>query len=430
MSVSQPKPSDTREPVVQCPNCSTRIPISESLAAPLLAERTREFESRLSGLREQIEAREAKIATEREALEQRRRQMEDELHKRLAGERESIAQDEARKARAAVDLDLQTRQRELAAARELLSERDRKLAEAQAAQAAVLRKERELDDQRRELALTVENKVRAELQAERDKARREAEGSWQLRLEERNQIIQSLQSRIEDLQRRAEQGSQQMQGEAQEVILEQLLGGKFPFDRIEPVPKGQHGGDTLHHVVGPSGQTCGTILWECKRTKHWSDGWLVKLRDDQRIAHADLAVIVSHALPRDIDAFDRIDHVWVVHPSVALALALSLRHSLIELATARRAADGQQEKSALIYDYLTGPRFKRRVQAIVESFTQMQDDLERERKAIMKQWAKRQAQLERMMQATVGMVGDMQGIAGASIQEIEGLEIRFLEDDT
>ncbi|MEZ5657906.1 MAG: DUF2130 domain-containing protein [Burkholderiaceae bacterium] len=424
------KPANATEPMIQCPNCDTQIPISESLAAPLIAQRTREFEARIAGLRAQIESRESQLRDERDALSRQREALDEELRKRLAQERESIIQSEARKARAAIELDLQNRDRELKAAQALIAERDRKLAQAQEAQAQVLKKERELDDQRRELALTVENRVRAELQAEREKARRELESGWSLRLQEREQVIQSLQSRIEDLQRRAEQGSQQMQGEVQELALEQMLASRFPLDLIEPVPKGEFGGDALQRVHGPSGTVCGTILWESKRTKHWQDGWLVKLRDDQRSARAEVAVIVSHALPREIDSFDLIDHVWVVHPSVALPLAMSLRQSLIELATARRALEGKQEKSALIYDYLTGPRFKHRVQAIVESFSQMQEDLDRERKAIMKQWSKRQMQLERMMQATVGMVGDMQGIAGASMQDIEGLDVRFLEDDS
>ena len=239
-----------------------------------------------------------------------------------------------------------------------------------------------------------------------------------------------MQRQIEELKRKAEQGSQQLQGEVQELELEVLLSGKFPLDQIHPVPKGEHGGDVLQHVVGRFGQACGTILWEAKRTKHWSDGWLVKLREDQRQAKAELAVIVSQALPKEVDTFDLIDGVWLTHPRSALPVAMALRQSLMEVAAARQATEGQQTKMELVYDYLMGPRFRQRVQAIVEAFSTMQEDLDKERKVIMRQWAKREEQINRVMQATVGMYGDLQGIAGKTLQEIEGLELKALDAPT
>jgi len=212
--------------------------------------------------------------------------------------------------------------------------------------------------------------------------------------------------------------------------LETLLKTKFPRDTIEPVPKGEHGGDVLHRVLGPLGQICGTILWESKRTKNWSDGWLAKLRDDQRAAKAEIAIIVSHAVPKDIETFGLVDGIWIALPQAALPVAVALRYTLIETATARLASEGQQTKMELVYQYLTGPRFRQRVQAIVEAFGSMKEDLDKEKKAILKQWAKREEQIERVMQSTVGMYGDLQGIAGKTIQEIEGLEMKMLEDTT
>jgi hypothetical protein len=198
------------------------------------------------------------------------------------------------------------------------------------------------------------------------------------------------------------------------------------LDIISPVPKGEHGGDALHHVVGLSRQSCGTILWETKRTKNWSDSWLSKLRDDQRISKAEIAVIVSHALPRGIETFELVEGVWVTHPRAIIPVAIALRHLLIEVNCARQASEGRQTKTEMIYQYLTGPRFRHRVEAIVESFSSMQEDLNKEKKAIIKQWAKREEQIDRVMQATVGMYGDLQGIAGRTLQEIEGLELRAL----
>jgi len=291
----------------------------------------------------------------------------------------------------------------------------------------LIRKQRELDDAKREMDLTIEKRIQEGLDATRDIARKEAEEQMKLKVMEKEHTITAMQKQIEELKRKAEQGSQQLQGEVQELELEAVLSTKFPYDSIEPVPKGEHGGDILQRVNGHLGQRCGTILWESKRTKNWSDGWLTKLREDQRAAKAEISIIVSQALPKDVETFEHIDGVWVTHPKAAIPVAVALRHSLVEVAMARSASEGQQTKMEMVYQYLTGPRFRHRVQAIVEAFSSMQEDLDKEKKAIMKQWAKREEQIERVMQATVGMYGDLQGIAGKSLQEIEGLELTALE---
>ena len=236
-----------------------------------------------------------------------------------------------------------------------------------------------------------------------------------------------MQRQIEELKRKAEQGSQQLQGEVQELELENVLRGKFPRDNVEPVPKGDHGGDVLHRVLGPTEQICGTILWESKRTKNWSDGWLSKLREDQRAAKAEFAVIVSQVLPKDVESFDLVDGVWVTCPKTFVPVAVALRHSLLELSPVRQAGEGQQTKMEMIYQYLTGSRFRQRVQGIVEKFSDMQDDLDKERKTMTKLWAKRQEQIRCVIESTAGMYGDLQGIAGKTLQEIEGLEVPLLE---
>jgi hypothetical protein len=177
----------------------------------------------------------------------------------------------------------------------------------------------------------------------------------------------------------------------------------------------------MQQVLSPSGHACGAILWESKRTKNWSDSWLAKVRLDQRTAKADFAVIVSQTLPKDVKNFDLIDGVYVVSPQCAIPVATLLRKALIELAIARQASEGRETKAAIVYAYLTGPRFRQRLQAMVEAFTSMNGDLIAEKKAIQRQWAKRETQIERLMSSTVGLYGELQGIAGKSIEEIEGL---------
>jgi hypothetical protein len=276
------------------------------------------------------------------------------------------------------------------------------------------------------LELTVEKRIQEGLDITREQAKREVEAAMKFKVMEKDQTIASMQQKIEELKQKAEQGSQQLQGEVQELELENLLRIKFPFASIEPVAKGEFGGDVLQRVFSQNGQYCGAILWESKRTKNWSDSWLVKLREDQRSAKAEVSVIVSQALPKDVETFDVVDGVWVTAPRASLPLATILRQSLMDVTVARQVSDGQQTKTEMVYQYLTGPRFKHRVEAIVEAFTTMQEDLERERKAFTRQWAKREEQIERVIGATAGMYGDLQGIAGKSMQEISGLDMELL----
>lgn len=358
------------------------------------------------------------------------KQIAEELETQLKKERARIIEEEAQKARLLVGSDLENRQKEIAELQTILKSRDEKLAEAQKMQAEWIKKQRQLEDDRREMELTIEKRINEGLESVRSKARQEAEDGLVLKIREKEQTISSMQKQIEDLKRKAEQGSQQLQGEVQELILESMLQTKFPFDLIEPVPKGEFGGDVLQRVFGGNQQACGSILWESKRTKNWSDGWLSKLREDQRSAKAEISVLVSQALPDGVETFDLIDGVWVTHPKAAFPVATVLRQTLLELSLARKSSEGQLSKMEMIYQYLTGSRFRQRVEAIVEAFSSMQTDLEKERKAIMKQWAKRSEQIERVMNATVGMYGDLQGIAGKSLQEIEGLEFKMLESDS
>lgn len=420
------------EATITCPKCKTEFPLTESLAAPLIEATRQQFEQKLSQKDEEIAQREQAVRDqEKQVLEEKRgisQQVTDQVAEQLNTERTRLIEDERKKANLASAAELETKNKELTELQEVLKVRDEKLAEAQKAQAELIKKQRELDDAKRELELTVETRVQEGLSEVRSQAKREAEDGLRLKVMEKDQTIASMQQKIEELKQKAEQGSQQLQGEVQELELENLLRVKFPYDTIEPVAKGEFGGDALQRVVSPGGLMSGTILWESKRTKNWNNAWLVKLREDQRTAKADLSVLVSQSLPEGIETFDVVDGVWVTHPRSLLPVATILRHTLLQVSTARLISEGQQTKAEMVYQYLTGPRFRQRVEAIVEAFSSMQDDLDKERKAIMKQWAKRSGQIERVMCATVGMYGDLQGIAGKSMQEIEGLELNALGD--
>jgi hypothetical protein len=419
------------EPTIVCPKCGSEIRLTESLAAPLIAATSLDYERKLLQKDEEVAKREEGLRDKEKKIAEEKRNLEsniaDQVAAQLVTERLRVTAEETRKAKLASAAELETKTRELAELQDVLKVRDEKLAQAQLAQAEVMRKQRELEDARRELELTVEKRVQEGLNDVRTVAKREAEEGLKLKVMEKDQTIASMQQKIEELKQKAEQGSQQLQGEVQELELENLLSAKFPFDSIEPVAKGEFGGDLLQRVVSQTGQQCGSILWESKRTKNWSDGWLSKLREDQRAAKAEISVLVSQVLPKGIESFDVIDGVWVASARAALPVATVLRHTLLQVTMARQTGEGQQTKTEMVYQYLTGPRFRLRVEAIVEAFSSMKYDLDRERKAIMKQWAKREEQIERVMGATVGMYGDLQGIAGKSLQEIEGMAMPLLD---
>jgi hypothetical protein len=418
------------EPTISCPNCKTDIRLTESLAAPLIAETRRRFERQLADKDQDIAEREAAIGAQQSALAKEKAAIEEKIAEKLAAERTRIASEEAQKAKLRAADDLNAKAKELAELHELLNERNEKLAEAQRAQAEFVQKTRMLEDERRAMELTIQKRVSENLDGERAKAKLEAEEALNLRVAEKDQLIASMQNTISDLKRKAEQGSQQLQGEVLELELENLLRAKFPFDSIEPVPKGEFGADLIQRVTGPSGKAGGSILWEMKRTKNWGGDWIAKLKEDQRRAKADLALIVSTALPKGVQTFDQVDGVWVTDFRCALPIAFALRQLLLEVAAARVAGEGQQSKMELVYDYLTGPRFRQRVGAIVEKFTEMRADLDRERKAMTKLWAKREAQIAGVLDATAGMIGDLQGIAGKALKEIEGFELPGIEDNS
>lgn len=426
---------------IECPHCHKSFKLNETLAAPLVEETRRkiaeEYHEKEDALeqrkrafaQEQKEAEKARRAMdkEREAIASQKEQLEEIVAEQVAEQRKAIERDVARKAKEKYDEKLAERDEEKAELEERLKEKDEKLAEARKQEAEFRRKQRELDDKMRELDLAAEKKAAELVAPQLEKAKKDAEEASRLKLLDKEKTISDLQAKLQDAIRKAEQGSQQQQGEVQELDLENRLREAFVRDGIDPVPKGQHGGDALHRVHGPQGTVCGTILWESKRTKNWAGGWPDKLKQDQRTAKADLAVIVTQAMPPGVDTFGEIEGVWVTTPALAVPLAAALRLALIEAALARRATEGQQDKMAILYQYLTGPQFRQRVEAIKDAFTTMQEDLDAERRVITKQWEKRAKQIERVMISTVGMYGDLQAIAGNTLQEIEGLEIRALD---
>ncbi|MEI7995477.1 MAG: DUF2130 domain-containing protein [Methylococcaceae bacterium] len=419
------------EEQIVCPECQHKFELGQGITRQTIEKYELDFEASLKERTEELR-KEMEQEAERKLARAHKTQL-DALKDQLTESQTAAAEMKVRieqvqkdtKAKALADFEAEKKMLQ-----QELTEKDDKLKELRTLELTLRQEKNKLEESKREMELELQRKLDEERKKIEEQIRNSESERFKMKEAEYQKKIEDAQKANEDLRRKLDQGSQQLQGEVQELELENLLRLKFPFDSIEPVPKGEFGGDVIQKVISQSGQLCGSILWESKRTKNWSDGWLSKLREDQRTAKADISVLVSQTLPKGIEAFDVMDGVWIASPRASLPVATVLRHTLLQVNIARLASEGQQTKTEMVYQYLTGARFRQRVEAIVEAFTSMQEDLDKERKVIMKQWGKREEQIARVMSSTVGMYGDLQGIAGKSIQEIEGLELKALGQHT
>ena len=406
---------------ITCPNCQTQIEITEVISTQLRASIRAELETELGLVRQKLKQQQEDLAKKQQELQEKVQAVEEQVEAKLAAERPVLEQAIRQRLREEQDLELKDKAA-------VIAELQAKVQEATAKELIFLKEKRELQEKARNVDLEVERRLQEQLQAVREQAVKDMEEQQKLKLMESEQKVQALLKQIEDLKRRAEQGSQQAQGEVLEIALEELLKGLFPTDAIEPVPKGVRGADVVQRVFDDSGLDCGLILWESKRTRHWSKDWLPKLRDDLRMVGASRSVIVSEQLPEHIRHFGQVDGVWVASWACVHPVAVMLRESLIGVAKSRRALDGQHGKMELVYNYLTGQEFCNRVSGIAEAFVTMRQDLEREKQVFQTQWNKRAKQLERVLLNTTGLYGDLQGIIGSTLPEIRGMGLSALDE--
>ena len=405
--------------IIYCPSCGCEITVSETLTAQIRHNVRQELDAEVRRKDCDLAKRLDELRHREKALENSRTAMEQEIAGRVAHEQSRLAQEAKVKAQESVAGELRDIQEQLATAKTQLTDVQR--TELQ------LRKERrKLEEEKQALELTVNRTLDEERAKIRDDAKRESDEDHRLKDADKEKMVGDLRRQIAELKRKSEQGSQQAQGEVMEMILEDLLRQYFPLDGIEEVPVGVHGGDVVHCIFDATGEECGKILWESKRTKVWSDAWLPKLRDDQRAAKAHVAILVTAEMPKGLAAFGCIDGVWVTKREYVIGLAIALRSGLLEVARTRRSLHGQQTKMEFLYQFLVGPDFQQRVEGIIEAFATMKEDLDSERRAIQRLWAKREKQLDRAMINTSGLYGDLTSILGASLPQIGCLELTHI----
>jgi len=369
------------EEEVACPKCGHQFPLSEGISRHAIERHAEEFDRTLAERRKALEAQAAAAAkaqfdTQRKALN------------------------------------------------ETLSAKDNELAKFRNEELALRRQLRETEEAKKNQDVEYQRKLDAERKKIEEQARSAAgeelgrrETQWRTQLE-------SARREAADLKRKLEQGSQQLQGEAFELSLEALLKAAFPLDEILPVPKGVNGADLVQRVRSPAGAVCGTILWEAKQTKAWQPAWLRKLKDEQQAIGAELAVIVTATMPKDSrEPFIRESDVWVTRFDAARPVAEVLRSMLVETWKQRQANLGRSEKVELLYTYLCSPQFTQRMKFVVDTFLVMRSDLEAEKVATLKVWKKREAQLARVQESFIGVVGDLQGIGQEALPQLDSIAV-------
>jgi hypothetical protein len=307
--------------------------------------------------------------------------------------------------------------------RQQLAEKSDQLSEARKIELDMRRQQRELDEKLENLGLEVERQIEDERKHIAREAREKAEEESRLKIKEYQKQLSDLKDELESAKRKAEQGSQQLQGEVAELDLETILKCSFPYDLIEPVGKGVRGADIHQRVHTPAGQFCGIIIWESKNARNWNDRWLSKLKEDQLASKADIAVIVSTVLPEDVSNFACVDGVWIASFPCVIGLATALRETLVRVTHAHRSLEGKDEKIEILYRYLSGSEFKQRVEMIVTTFVDMKTELDSEKRAMTKLWSQREKSIEKVISNVAGMYGDLQGIIGAALPTIETLEL-------
>jgi len=392
-----------------CPKCGTQVTITDAIANQLKHDLEIKHQQQIAFLKKEQLEKEKKLQIQLEAKEQ-------EIKKEMWDKAKAAAEKNQ-------EVQSQKQAIEMEDLRQQLSEQKKRNDEFAQQELELRKQKRELEARQKEIELEINRK----LDDEKAKIFKQADEEHRLKDLEKDKQLSDLNKQIEELKRKAQQGSQQNQGEVLELDLEKKLCENFVTDQINPVGKGVHGADIVQTVCSRNGSQCGVILWEIKQTKNWTEAWIGKLKDDLRANKANIPVIVSTVLPKEVTGFGYYNKVWVVLPNLALQLAGALRHSMIAIAFERSATQGKGEKAELLFNYVASHEFRQRVEALVEVFQDMQGQILRERVAFEKSWKQREMQLHRLFVNTAGMYGEMQGLVGSTMPEIKGLEINEQE---
>lgn len=411
---------------IKCPNCATVFDVENVLSADVEQRLKLQYEKQLQQSLSLVNAEKKKLEEEQKQFEEKKKKENEIFQQKLQQEKLKMESEIQMQLRKSIAEDFENQLRML---QQNNIENEEKLKNARQKELEFLKKEQELKNKEQELEIILQKKLLEErnsltLQIRKEESDRTSikETEYQLKLKELEKQLEDQRKLAEEMKRKSEQGSMQLQGEAQELLLEEMLKDHFPYDTISEVGKGVEGADCIQTVRNKSGNDCGKIIFESKRTKTFNNAWIEKLKNDMRGKQADVAILVTQAYPKEMSCFGERDGVWICSFGEVIALTTALRHTIISISETKKAEENRGDKMHLLYDYLTGNEFRQNIETIVEGFLSMKNSITRERVQMEKLWKEREKQLEKVLISTSGLYGSIKGIAGASIGNIPLLE--------
>lgn len=395
-------------PKITCPECGAEFKLTDSLEKDIQEHIQKDFEEKYQVKLEKLSQKEKVLEKERESISEKVQKQLKEEEKKLKEQLKKDIVDESIEENKVLKEDLKKTRENLKEIKiiELENEKLKSKLENQATEIEVkLRKELSKDSDR-----IVQNKIK-KIEIEK----KEMEEAYK-------QQINSMKKDIEVLQSKSEQKSPKIQGEVQELLIQRILEEQFPNDEFEEVKSGKIGSDIIQTIIH-NGKKEGVIAWESKKTKNWSNDWIDKFKKDIEEAKADLGILISKALPKDIEGIGIKDDIWIADFSLLIPVAYLLRNSLIEIMRSRRAANIQDEQLNVLYNYIISKEFVSKIQNIVKSFQSMKEDLDKEKTAMEKNWSKREKQIEMVIKNTAKLYGELQGQLGNKLPEVKSLEL-------
>lgn len=413
-----------RETKIECPKCGTEINVNEILYHQLEDDFRKRYTAQLAEEKKKYDTELELLTIQKDEFEKKKQKENEIFQEKLQiklKEEKSLLE---KQIKAKLD-DEQAEQ--LALMRKDLLEQSEKLKELSRSKAEIERLKREKDELKDTVMAEAERVLNVKLSEEKDKIRKSEQDRNELAFKELHKQLEDQKRLTEEMKRKQEQGSMQLQGEVQELAIEEWLAANFPLDSIEEIKKGVRGGDCIQTVNTRTQQNCGTIYYESKRTKDFQPSWIEKFKTDIRVKGANMGVLVTEVLPSDMDRMGLKEGIWICTYDEFKGLCKVLRESIIQVSNAIVSQENKGDKMSLLYNFLTSNTFRLQIEAIVEGFTQMQSDLDGEKRAMQRIWKMREKQLEKVITNTIDMHGSIKGIAGSAIQDIKQLDMPYTD---
>lgn len=415
------------ETKIKCPNCGTAIDVQDVLSHQLEEDFKKKYNAQLAEEKKKYQKEFEQLNQQKEEFE-KRKQKENELFQERFNAKlkeEKVALEKQLKAK------LQDEQSEqMALIQKELSEKSEQVKELNKTKGEIEKLKREKDELKEAIEAEAQKALNQKLSEEKDKIRKSEQEKNELVVKELQKQLEDQRKLTEEMKRKQEQGSMQLQGEVQELAIEEWLKTNFPFDTLTEIKKGARGGDCLQIINTQTYQNCGCIYYESKRTKDFQPSWIEKFKTDMRVKNATFGVLVTEALPKGVERLSQKEGIWICTYEEFKALCFVLRESIILINQAGVVQENKGEKMSLLYDFLTGSEFRMQVEAIVEGFTQMQTDLDTERRAMEGIWKKREKQIQKVLLNTTHMYSAIRGIAGNAVGSIQALELPAPNDNS